>query len=350
MRGKTGGNAHTSRVTDGFELKAFHRIKERTSSGFCGRTVTAVIMFPSNKILLVKRGTLVFKGYWALPGGRVDAGETVEQAVIREVEEETGLNLELVRKIGEYHENGVQDGIEHNYYPTCFLVKPIGGEIKPRKGEIEQVKPFNQKSIPERLAFEHSSMIEDILRIKEMARLTEIVKKCRKCRLHKTRINAVPGEGPTDTKIVICGQAPGRREDEEGRPFVGAAGKFLNKLLDSIELKRERAFITSPVKCFPPKNRPPKPDELRTCKPYLEEQIRIVNPKIIIALGNTALQTLLECKLTVSQLHGESQQLDGIIVFPSFHPAAAMRFPKIKVLMEKDFKRLKILLNKSGLV
>jgi 8-oxo-dGTP diphosphatase len=128
---------------------------------FSGRTVTAIIEFSNNKILLVKRGTVVFKGFWALPGGRVDAGETVEEAVVREVEEETGLQVKTVRKMGEYHETGVQDGIEYDYHPACFLVKPVGGEIARQEKEIEEIKLFDLEEIPKKLAFEHSSMIKD---------------------------------------------------------------------------------------------------------------------------------------------------------------------------------------------
>lgn len=128
---------------------------------FGGRTVTAILEFHGNKILLVKRGTVVFKGYWALPGGRVDAGETPEQAIVREVKEETGLNVEIVRKIGEYHEAGVQDGIEYDYYPACFLTKPIGGGLKRQEKEIEEIKLFNLERIPKELAFEHFNMIKD---------------------------------------------------------------------------------------------------------------------------------------------------------------------------------------------
>jgi 8-oxo-dGTP diphosphatase len=134
---------------------------------FCGRTVTAIIEFPNNKILLVKRATMVFKGYWALPGGRVDAGENVKQAVMREVEEETGLHVEIVRKIGEYHESGVQDGIEYDYYPACFLVKPIGGKIKRQEREIEEIRLVDLEEIPERLAFEHANMIQDHMRTRK---------------------------------------------------------------------------------------------------------------------------------------------------------------------------------------
>lgn len=128
-----------------------------------GRTVTAIIEFPNDKILLVKRATVVFKGYWALPGGRVDAGETVEQAVVREVREETGLQVKILRKIGEYHESGVQEGIEYDYYPACFLLKPIGGKIKRQEKEIEEIKLVDLKDIPKRLAFEHSTMIRDYM-------------------------------------------------------------------------------------------------------------------------------------------------------------------------------------------
>lgn len=132
---------------------------------FSGKTVTAIVEFPNNKILLVKRATVVFKGYWALPGGKVDSGETVEHTVVREVKEETGLDVEIVRRMGEYHESGVQDGIEYDYYPSCFLVKPVGGNIRRQENEIEDIRLVDLKNIPEKLAFEHSSMIEDYMNI-----------------------------------------------------------------------------------------------------------------------------------------------------------------------------------------
>ena len=128
---------------------------------YAGRTATAVIPFPPDKILLIKRCTSPFKGYWALPGGRVDLGETVEQTIVREVKEETGLDVAVVRKIGEYHEQGVQDGEEYDYYPACFLVKTLGGETKKQESEIEEIKLFSLNQVPEPLAFEHTQMIKD---------------------------------------------------------------------------------------------------------------------------------------------------------------------------------------------
>ncbi len=132
---------------------------------FSGRTVTAVVEFSDNRILLVRRGTVVFKGYWALPGGRVDAGEKAEHAIVREVKEETGLDVEIVRRVGEYRETGVQDGIEYDYQPTCFLVKHVGGMIRRQEKEIEGVKLFSLSEIPDKLAFEHSRMIRDYVGI-----------------------------------------------------------------------------------------------------------------------------------------------------------------------------------------
>lgn len=175
-------------------------------------------------------------------------------------------------------------------------------------------------------------------------KLNKVIQSCKKCNLWKTRVNAVPGEGSPDAKIFFLGQAPGRNEDLQGRPFVGLAGKFLNKLLDSIDLKREEVFITGAVKCFPPKNRKPAPAEVKACKPYLLKQIEITNPKLIVLLGDTALETLLR-KGKVSELHGKIAKKDRTY-FITFHPAAAMRFPKIRNKMIEDFEKLKDLCKK----
>jgi 8-oxo-dGTP diphosphatase len=130
---------------------------------YAGRTTTAIIPFPSDKILLIKRRTAPFIGYWALPGGRVDPGETVEQAIVREVKEETGLDIAVVRKIGEYHEQGVQGGAEYDYYPACFLVNVVGGKIRKQESEIEEAKLFSLDEVPAELAFEHGQMIKEFV-------------------------------------------------------------------------------------------------------------------------------------------------------------------------------------------
>lgn len=134
---------------------------------FSGRTATAIIRFSPDSILLIKRFTKPFKGYWALPGGRVEPGETVEQAVVREVKEETGLDTVIISKIGEYHEQGVQGGVDYNYYPACFLVETVDGEIKKQDSEIEEIKIFTFNELPEILAFEHAKMIKDFVAAKK---------------------------------------------------------------------------------------------------------------------------------------------------------------------------------------
>jgi 8-oxo-dGTP diphosphatase len=130
---------------------------------YTGKTSTAIIPFSENRILLVKRDTVPFKGYWALPGGRMDPGEVIEQTVIREVKEETGLDAAIVRRVGEYRERGIKDDIDYEYYPTCFVVRVVGGEIKRQESEIQEIALFSLDALPRPLAFEHDLMIKDYL-------------------------------------------------------------------------------------------------------------------------------------------------------------------------------------------
>jgi 8-oxo-dGTP diphosphatase len=136
---------------------------------YTGKTSTAIIPYPDNKILLIKRNTRPFVGYWALPGGRMDPGETIEQTVVREVKEETGLEAEIICVIGEYVEKGIKDDIDYEYYPTCFVVKPVGGELKKQDSEIQEMKLFSLDALPSPLAFEHTKMIKDYIHAKKKA-------------------------------------------------------------------------------------------------------------------------------------------------------------------------------------
>ena len=128
---------------------------------YSGKTATAIIPFPDHKILLIKRNTRPFVGYWALPGGRMDLGETVEETIAREVKEETGLDIVIISKIGEYVEKGFKDEVNYEYYPTCFVVKPVGGELKKQDSEIQEIELFSLDTLPTPLAFEHDQMIKD---------------------------------------------------------------------------------------------------------------------------------------------------------------------------------------------
>ena len=128
---------------------------------YTGKTTTAIIPYPDKQILLIKRNTRPFVGFWALPGGRMDPGETVEQTIVREVKEETGLEVEILWVVGEYVERGIRENVEYEYYPTCFVVKPVGGELKKQDSEIQEMRIFRIDALPLPLAFEHEKMIGD---------------------------------------------------------------------------------------------------------------------------------------------------------------------------------------------
>ena len=174
----------------------------------------------------------------------------------------------------------------------------------------------------------------------ELEKLNLKIKRCKKCNLWKFRKNAVPGEGPIDAKIFFVGQNPGRNEDLKGKPFVGLSGEFLDKMLNIANIERKKVFITGAVKCHTPKNRKPTKEEIEKCKHYLLKQIEIINPKIVVILGEVALDALLSSKEKISKLHGKLIKKDKNYYFITFHPAAGMRFPKIREMMIKDFKKL----------
>ena len=168
---------------------------------------------------------------------------------------------------------------------------------------------------------------------------------CTKCELHKSRTHAVPGEGPSDAKIMFVGEGPGQNEDDQGRPFVGAAGKLLTELLESIGLKRSEVFITNIVKCRPPNNRAPRKSEIETCNPYLESQLRLIKPRIVCALGTPAITTLLGQEHSATRTHGKPMTKRDSVILPMYHPAAALYDATLKEVLLTDFKILKKLLD-----
>jgi len=182
-----------------------------------------------------------------------------------------------------------------------------------------------------------------------MKKIENEVKNCKKCDLFKERKNVVFGYGNLNSKVIFIGEAPGKNEDETGIPFCGKAGKVLDKLLKSISIRREIIYITSVLKCRPPKNRKPKKEEIENCGIYLKNQIEIINPKVIFCLGDISLKFILKNfsmneKCKISKLHGKVIKVNNIKILPTFHPAYAIYNPKIINLMENDFKKLKELI------
>jgi DNA polymerase len=169
--------------------------------------------------------------------------------------------------------------------------------------------------------------LRDAASLEAVARL---VAGCTKCRLCESRTRTVPGEGPADARLVVVGEGPGRTEDATGRPFVGQAGELLTKILAAIDLPREQVYICNVVKCRPPENRVPQFDEVAACVPYLFRQIELVRPKVILAMGGTAAQTMVNSKQSLGAMRNHVHRFRGIPVIVTYHPAALLRNPNWK--------------------
>jgi DNA polymerase len=182
----------------------------------------------------------------------------------------------------------------------------------------------------------------------ELLELHQRILVCSLCRLSKSRRNAVPGEGAFDASLMLVGEAPGRNEDLLGRPFVGAAGAFLNELLASIGVDRNKVFITNIVKCRPPMNRPPRVDEVKACYPYLERQITLINPTLVCVMGNNAINGILGKGYPIAKMHGKQVQTVDRRFFLTYHPAAALYANELKETMMEDFNALSKILKPLG--
>ena len=172
-----------------------------------------------------------------------------------------------------------------------------------------------------------------------LAQVAAEVQACQKCELHYARKYGVPGYGPPGAEIMFIGEGPGFHENEQGKPFVGAAGRFLDELLDSIELKRSEVFIGNVVKCRPPGNRDPKPEELVACDFYLERQIQAINPRVIVTLGRFSMSKFIP-NAKISDVHGMAMRAKGRLVIPMYHPAAALHQPSLRATVAADFANL----------
>ena len=182
-----------------------------------------------------------------------------------------------------------------------------------------------------------------------MSELTELYQEiavCQRCSLAHGRNKAVPGEGPEDARIMFIGEAPGFHEDRQGRPFVGAAGNFLEELLASINLKREEVYICNVIKCRPPGNRDPGPEEIEACKPFLDRQIELIRPRLIVTLGRFSMARYFS-GASISRIHGQPRRIGGMICYPMFHPAAALHQPRYRTAIEEDILKIPQLLEEA---
>jgi DNA polymerase len=176
-----------------------------------------------------------------------------------------------------------------------------------------------------------------------LSELYQEVAACRLCDLYRHATRPVPGDGPENSQIVFIGEAPGWHEDQQGRPFVGPAGQYLDTLLASIGLKREQVYITNVVKHRPPSNRDPLPGEIMACRPWLERQIEIIKPKMIVTLGRYSMAMFFPGK-SISKIHGTAQKRDGVIYYAMYHPAAALHQQSLRQEIEADMLKIPSLL------
>jgi len=179
--------------------------------------------------------------------------------------------------------------------------------------------------------------------LSEFTELYNEIRTCQRCVLAQGRTHAVPGEGPENADILFIGEAPGFHEDRQGRPFVGAAGQYLDELLQKIGMKREEVYIANVVKCRPPGNRDPQPAEIEACRPYLDRQIELLRPKLIVTLGRFSMERYFP-GASISRIHGQPKRVGNVIYYPMFHPAAALHQPRWRTLVEQDMLKIPELL------
>lgn len=215
-------------------------------------------------------------------------------------------------------------------------------------GTPQPAKPIPDAPAGITVAGENDELFDtDIMRHGSLTTIAKAVEACTRCPLYKTATRGVPGEGDPKARLVCVGEAPGANEDETGRPFVGQAGGLLTKILAAVNLTREEVFITNVVKHRPPGNRNPAPNEIEACSPYLVRQLELIKPKVIVAFGTFAAQTLLNTKTPIGKLRGEVHRYHGIPLVVTYHPAALLRNPSWKRPTWEDVKLARRILDSS---
>ena len=231
--------------------------------------------------------------------------------------------------------------------PTATAAPPVEG---PPETESPAVTTTHDMAFKKGIvvAPDEADLIPDaILKLRSLDEIAAKVKKCTRCPLYTTATKAVPGEGDPNAELVCVGEAPGAKEDETGRPFVGQAGQLLTKILAAIDMTREQVFICNVLKHRPPGNRNPLPEEVEACSPYLIRQLELIKPKVIVAFGTFAAQTLLNTKTPLGQLRGLVHRYHGIPLIVTYHPAALLRNPAWKRPTWEDVKLARRILDSA---
>ena len=249
---------------------------------------------------------------------KADVEAVVARCTAGEIEQDTRDNL--IRKMQLIDE----------VWGDTWMLSPAGDWFRRATGSKQWVQEF-----PIALVATADIPVAEM----SMAQIARTVHECTRCPLHEGRHRAVPGEGPAPADLMLIGEGPGFNEDKQARPFVGAAGKFLEQLLSDIGYKRSDVYIANVVKCRPPNNRDPQSTELSACTDYLERQIELVNPKVIVTLGRFSMYRYFP-GASITKIHGQPKRVDNRLIVPMFHPAAALHQERWKPLIIEDFMRL----------
>jgi uracil-DNA glycosylase len=217
---------------------------------------------------------------------------------------------------------------------TRSKTSPAPPSIKPKQAEAEEMVLFDLPPAKQ------ASLEEEWMHAQDLASMDGLISGCTKCALGSTRTKFVFGVGNPRATLMFVGEAPGADEDAQGEPFVGRAGQLLNKIIAAINMKREDVYICNILKCRPPNNRTPLPEEVELCMPYLKKQIALIKPKLIVCLGLTAAQNLLKINDSLTKLRGRTLQFEGIPLMVTYHPAALLRNPNWKTPAWEDFQTI----------
>ena len=224
--------------------------------------------------------------------------------------------------------------------------------VRSVKQQVDSLRGFGVTAIPRatprQLPMPVSVKVPLASKLEQLKQLRAAALACTRCPLHKTRTNIVISDGSPDAKLVFVGEAPGRDEDLQGVPFVGRAGQLLTKMIEAMGLKREQVYICNVLKDRPPENRTPLPEEMEACLPFLEEQLRIIQPKVICVLGSVAAKALIGPHVSIMRIRGQLHEYQGIPLIPTFHPAYLLRNPPAKKEAWEDLKQVMKLLKEDA--
>lgn len=288
-----------------------------------------------------------------IPKGHIEKGESALQAAIRETKEETGIDITPDRFFKRIKKYFFYEGKEKIMKTLTVFLSEVHTSKVSISFEHKGYKWLTYEEAMKQLSYKDTKEVltdakEYAERLWEMQMLNnDYASLPRSTAEWKLSRNFVPGEGPLDAKLMLIGQAPGRSEDEQRRPFVGRSGMLLESMLKKAGISRSSVYITSVVQFYPPENRVPTESEISICKPFLIKQISIIKPKFVVLLGNVPSSALLNIG-SVRSNHGRFFESNGITYMPTLHPAAVLRIRKLEAEMEKDFKALKARMQQNG--